>query len=52
MKFKQILAIFVLVILILNFIFLATGKIKGLAFFLIMAVGAIIAFAVIPKMKD
>jgi hypothetical protein len=52
MKLKQIIAIFVLVVLILNFILLATRNINGLVFFAILVVGAIVAFAVIPKMKD
>lgn len=48
---KQILSIFLILILILNMVLLALKKIQPLYFWIIIAVIGFIAFKVAPKIK-
>ena len=49
--FLRILGIGGILLLVLNMILFALGKISGLVFWGIIIFGAVLAFVVVPKMK-
>jgi len=50
-KFSKILSIIIIIILILDFVFFARKQINTLVFWLILIIGAIFAWMIVPKMK-
>lgn len=51
-RFLKIIGIGAILLLVLNMILFALGKINGLVFWAIIIVGAVFAFKVLPKMKE
>ena len=51
MKIPELIALVVIIVLILNIILLALGKISVWLFFLILLIGALIAYKGIPYLR-
>ena len=50
-NFLKVIGIGAVLLLIANMILFALGKINGLVFWVVIIVGALFAFKVVPKMK-
>ncbi len=51
-KFLKILGSVAILLLVVNMVLFALGKINGLLFWAIIIVGAVFAFKILPKMKS
>ena len=50
-KFIRVLAVFIVIVLILNLILLATNKINELFFWIIIIMAAVFSYIILPKLK-